>query len=111
MHRPRREGRPVLHWTAHPEEAENNDAYRLDVTDPTGTLVAHLNVIITNRGWSLGRELLDEVLWFGHAGQSLPLPLLGTSVQLFRELTPIEHEFVIASCIDIAYQSARVRSG
>jgi hypothetical protein len=105
------QGRPVLHWIDHPGETENKDAYRLDVTDPAGTLVAHLNVILTNRGWSLGRDLLDEALWFGQAGQSLPLPNLGTSVQLFRELTPVEHEFLIASCIDIAISLRGYGSG
>ena len=72
------------------------------VTDPAGELLAHVNVIRTLAGWSLGRELLDDAVWFGHAGQPLKLPFLGTSVQLFGVLTPSQLELLIASCIDMA---------
>ena len=94
--------REVLHWVDHPDGADTSEAFRLAVTDPDGQLLAHLNVIRTIAGWSLGRELLEDAIWFGHAGQSLKLPFLGTSVQLFRALSPEQLELLIASCIDTA---------
>jgi len=95
-------GRDVLRWVDHPDGADTFEAFRLAVTDPGGELLAHMNVIRTLAGWSLGRELLEDAIWFGHAGQSLKLPFLGTSVQLFRDLTPIQLDLVLGSCIDTA---------
>ena len=95
-------GRELMRWIDHPDGPDTFEAFRLAVTDADGELLAHLNVIRTLAGWSLGRELLEDAIWFGHAGQPLKFPFLGTSVQLFRVLTPSQLEFVIASCIDAA---------
>ena len=95
-------GQELLRWIDHPEGADTFQAFRLAVTDPDGELLAHVNVIRTLAGWSLGRELFEDAIWFGHAGQSLKLPFLGASVRLFRVLTPDQLELVIASCVDTA---------
>jgi len=98
----RADGAEILHFTDDPAGAKTLDAFRLIVTVPNGDLVAHLHVIRTIEGWSLGRELVDDVIWWGRAGQPLRLPLLGTSLQLQRPLTPVEREIVLAACVDLA---------
>lgn len=94
-------GAEVLRWTANPD-GETPEAYRLLVSAPNDELVAHLNVIRTVRGWSLGQDLIETTIWWGQAGQSLPLPLLGTSATIVRPLTPAEERMLMASCIDLA---------
>ena len=95
-------GQELLRWIDHPDGPDTFEAFRLAVTEPAGELLAHVNVIRTLAGWSLGRELFEDAIWFGHAGQPLKLPFLGTSVQLFRVLTPPQLELLIASCVDMA---------
>ena len=95
-------GAEVLRWMDDPAGGTTADAFRLLVTTPTGEPAARLNVIRTGAGWSLGRDLMDTAIWWGHAGQPMKLPLLGTSAQLLRALAPLEHEVLVASCVNLA---------
>lgn len=95
-------GQEVLRWSDHPEGGKTFEAFRLAVSRPTGETVAHVHIIRTVAGWSLGRELINDASWFGHAGQPLKLPFLGASVEVLAALSSQEHELVIASCIDMA---------
>ena len=95
-------GAPILRWIDHPEDAKTLEAFRLSVLRPNGEAVADLRLIRTVAGWSLGRAVMDDMIWFGRAGQALPIPFLGTSVRILSPLTPAEHEVLIASCIDMA---------
>jgi hypothetical protein len=72
------------------------------LTRPDGAVVADLDLVRTLAGWSLGRDLVDATIWWGRAGRPLPIPFLGTSVKVFSPLTAVEHEQLIASCIDMA---------
>lgn len=91
----------MLCWTDD-TDPKTLEAFKLVLSTPDGQPLGRLNIIRTNAGWSLGRDLLETAIWWGHTGQSLKLALLGTSAQLLRPLNPVEHEMLIASCIDIA---------
>jgi len=96
------DGAEVLRWMDDPDGGKTLEAFRIAVVAPDGELVARLNVIRTVAGWSLGRDVVETAIWWGHAGQPMKLPLLGTSAQVLRPLSPLEHEVLVASCVDLA---------
>lgn len=96
------DGGEALRWADHPDGGRVPDAFRLVASRPSGEAVARVHLILAAAGWSLGRELLDDLVWFGHAGQPLKLPFLGASVEVLAPLTATERELLIASCIDMA---------
>jgi len=96
------DGAEVLRWIDHPQRAATLDAFPLQVLRPDGVVVAELDLVRTLAGWSLGRDLVDATIWWGRAGRPLPIPFLGTSVKVFSPFSAVEHEQLIASCIDMA---------
>ena len=95
-------GLEVLRWVDHPHREPSLDAFALQVSRPTGEVVADLDLVRTLAGWSLGRDLVDATIWWGRAGSPLPIAFLGTSAKVFVPLTAVEHEQLVASCIDMA---------
>jgi len=95
-------GREILRWIDDPGGGKTLEAFRLHVQRPDGQQVAQLHLVRTVAGWSLGRDIVDATIWWGHAGRPLPIPFLGTSVQRLVPLTLDEHEMLVASCVDMA---------
>jgi hypothetical protein len=61
-------------------------------------------VVRTNAGWDISAEdVLDFVSgnFGGDAGSSLPIPFKGTRVVLFREVTQVERDVLLAACVEI----------
>lgn len=83
-------------------ETDSVDVFRTELIDATGAAFCSLDVIRRPAGWALGRDLVDDVLWFGHAGQPLKIPLLGTTLCFERPPTALEGDLALAVCVDIA---------
>lgn len=43
-----------------------------------------------------------SVIWWDHAGQAPPLPILGTRHTTIRPLAPVEHAVLVCACVDLA---------
>jgi hypothetical protein len=68
--------------------------------------MADLDVIRRTAGWNGGLlarlDTIDNALyWMDHDGESLPIPILGAQLAVYRTLTPVEQEFLLAACVDI----------
>jgi hypothetical protein len=85
-----------------PEDARTPERFRLLLNDQSSTSVGRLEVIRRAEGWSLLSDVYQETIWFGHAGQPLPVPILGTRVTLWRQPTDVEREALLCMCVDIA---------
>jgi hypothetical protein len=86
-------------------EAETLELFRLVMTTPAGEDLGRLDVIRRVGGWTLSRALdaaWSEYFWMDHAGQALPIPILGTRLTLPRPLTSIERDVLLGACVDIA---------
>jgi len=101
------DGAIVLSIAAHPDggklpaDSRLPDVFRTLVRDVAGAPLADLDVIRTQGGWSLGRELAEDLIWFGHAGQALKNPLVGTAISFLREPTELELMLTLAVSVDI----------
>jgi hypothetical protein len=81
------------------------DLFRMVVTDSVGDSVGTLDVIRKVPGWSLSRAVTGAAalaIWWDHAGQALPVPILGTRLTAVRALTPDERDVLVCACVDIA---------
>lgn len=85
-----------------PEGSKLPDVFRTDLVDAAGATFAGLDVMRTAAGWSLGRDLVDDVLWFGRAGQPLKIPIAGTALTFHRPPTALEGNLALAVCVDVA---------
>jgi hypothetical protein len=99
------DGTALLTFVPHPTEAKLDSMYRTVVLDPIGTQVARLDVIRTNDGWNISAgDVLDLVLgdFGGSANSSLPIPFRGTRLIIYRGLSPVERDVLLAACCEIA---------
>jgi hypothetical protein len=97
-------GTPILSFGPAPDDAKTPEVFRMVVTAPDGTLVAHLDVIRKVAGWSLMRALndLDDMyIWWDRAGAALKTPLLGTRLALVRPVSDVERDVLLGACVDI----------
>lgn len=97
-------GGALLTISADPVEAKTPDLFRLQVVDPAGRPVAELDVIRKIAGWSLARSLIaldNELIWWGQAGQPLPVPILGARIVGLRPLSEVERDVLLCVCVDI----------
>ena len=102
------DGATVLSFLPDPVEPEASSHFRLRIEDATGVHVATMDVIRQGGGYDdVGIVDVLEAVGFvaggfvSDAGGSLPLPFLGTRVVLFRELTPLEQDALLAACVEI----------
>ena len=86
---------------ADPEHESDLDAFRLVLVEPSGARLATLAIIRSAAGWSLAQDVMDDIIWFGKAGQSLPIFILGSLLVFDRDPTPIEGDLALAMCVDI----------
>lgn len=99
------DGSELLHFVPHPTEAMASAAYRIMVQSPDGAQVAGLDVIRSNEGWDITAEdVLDFISGTPGAdvGGSLPIPFRGTRIVLYRTLTQVERDVLLAACVEIA---------
>ena len=94
-------GRELARVVGDPDGVATLDAFRMVVQSPTGEPLGRLQVVRTLAGWSLGRELLEDALWWGRAGQPLKLPVLGATLQLEREVDADLGDLLLAACVDL----------
>ncbi|MCU1452501.1 MAG: hypothetical protein JWN46_647 [Acidimicrobiales bacterium] len=85
-----------------PAGARLPDAFRTHLLDAAGSTFGTLDVIRSQGGWSLGAELVDDMIWFGHAGQPLKIPVIGTALTFLRPPTALEGDLALAVCVDMA---------
>jgi hypothetical protein len=98
-------GTPILTFAAAPAEATTADVFRMDITAPDGTLVAHLDVIRRVSGWAVMRAIdaaEDLYIWWDRAGEPLKTPLLGTRLTVVRPISDVERDVLLGACVDIA---------
>lgn len=92
----------LLIVSADPVEAKTPDLFRLQVASPAGAPIAQLDVIRRAAGWSLARTIENELIWWDRAGQPLPIPILGTRITGYREISELERDLLLGICVDIA---------
>lgn len=85
-----------------PPGSKAPDLYRTDLLDASGTVCGGMDLVRVAAGWSLGAQLVDDMIWFGHAGQSLPLPIAGTALTFARPPTALEGDLALGMCIDVS---------
>jgi hypothetical protein len=99
------DGREIVRFIPDAQEPATADLFRMVVTDPADAEIGRLDVIRRTSGWTLA-SLIDEALmfdyWLDHAGESLPLPILGTRLQLTGQLSDTLRQVLLAACVDIA---------
>jgi len=102
------DGSPLLTFSAENVDPKGSAHYRLRVADGSGSLAAYLDVIRTNASYDdIGvGDVLDAVDFalggfVSEPGGSLPLPFLGTRTILFRELSPLELDALLAASVEI----------
>lgn len=102
------DGAPLLTFRQDPIDPKPRSHYRLQVDDGAGAHVATLDVIRDAKEYGeIGvGEVLDAVDFVtggfvSEPGGSLPLPFLGTRVSLYRDLTPLERDAILAACVEI----------
>ena len=98
----------MLSFLPDPVEPEASSHFRVRIEDGTGAHVATMDVIrqggrYDDVGIADVLEAVDFVAggFVSDTGGSLPLPLLGTRIVLFRELTPLEQDGLLAACVEI----------
>ncbi|MFN8052307.1 MAG: hypothetical protein U0Q22_12755 [Acidimicrobiales bacterium] len=96
------DGTEVFSVVPAPDGDRTVEAFRTVLLDPPGTRLARLDVIRSSAGWSLGRELADQIEWFGRAGQGLKLPVHGTALAFDRDPSDLEFDTALAVCVDMA---------
>ena len=98
-------GGEVLQFRPDPDEAKTPELFRMVVTDPAGATLGQLDIIRKVGGWTLARvvdEAWQTYVWWDHAGQALPVPILGTRFYGRVRLTDEQRDAVLAACVDIA---------
>ena len=100
------DGATVLSFLPDPVEPEASSHFRIRIEDGTDAHVATMDVI-RQAEYDIGiGDVLDAVDFVAggfvsDAGGSLPLPLLGTRIMLFRELTSLEQDALLAAAVEI----------
>ncbi|MCM6773917.1 hypothetical protein NDR87_10590 [Nocardia sp. CDC159] len=93
----------ICHFVPHPEEPRTGDVFRLLILDVFGAELGRLSLIRSPEGWGRrGDELADNHLWWDRAGDTLPVPILGTRLAVGRRLDRDERDALLAACVDIA---------
>ena len=101
------DGSTVLVFLPDPVEPDGRSHYRLRVEDGAGAHLATMDVIRDGGYEEVGLVDLLEAVDFvaggfvSDTGGSLPLPFLGTRAVLFRELTPLEQDALLAASVEI----------
>ncbi len=102
------DGATVLSFLPDPVEPEALSHFRVRIEDGTAAHVATMDVIrqggrYEDVGIADVLEAVDFVAggFVSDTGGSLPLPFLGTRIVLFRELTPLEQDALLAACVEI----------
>jgi hypothetical protein len=97
-----------IYGVPEPVDPKPHSHYALQINDGTGAHVASLDVI--RDAAEYGKIGVGDVLeavdfvrggFVSEAGGSLPLPFLGTRVSLYRELSPLERDALLAACVEI----------
>ena len=99
------DGGALLAFAPDPVEDRTPDLFRMVVTTGDGESVGSLDVIRKVPGWTLSRAVADAAtlaIWWDHAGQALPVPILGTRLTTVRPLTPVERQVLVCVCVDLA---------
>lgn len=102
------DGAPLLTFLPDPVDPEPSSHFRLQLRDGAGVHLATLDVIRDAKAYGqigVGEvlEAVDFVMggFVSDPGGSLPLPFLGTRVSLYRELTALERDALLAACVEI----------
>lgn len=98
------EGAVLLTVSSDPVEAKTPDLFRMQVADGAGAPVAEIDVIRKAAGWSLAKTLINlsmTLYWWDHAGQALPIPILGARIAGYRAVSDLERDLLMAICVDI----------
>ena len=96
---------PLLHFRPDPVEDRTPDLFRMVMTDAADEPVGTFDVIRKVPGWSMSRAVASATelaIWWDHAGQALPVPILGTRLTTIRPLTQDERDVMVCACVDIA---------
>jgi hypothetical protein len=86
-------------------EAKTVDLFRLTVATESGENLGRLDIIRRVEGWDISRALeaaWNVYYWWDHAGQPLPVPILGTRLTLTRPVVGIERDVLLCACVDMA---------
>lgn len=99
------DGAAVLTFLPDPVEPESSGRFRMKLVDAAGEHVATSDVIRAGGGYT-GADLvgaLDGVLngFQFRAGGSLPIHILGVRTVLYRELTALERDVVVAASVEL----------
>ena len=99
------DGSELFAFLPHPTEPISSERMRIVVNEPGGERVADLDVIRTSAGWTIDAEDVLDLLsgdFGGDVGGSLPIPFPGTRLVLYRDLSPVERDVLLAACCEIA---------
>jgi hypothetical protein len=99
------DGATILTFLPDPGEAETLSRFRLKIVDAGGVHVGTADVIRPGGGYT-GADLvgaLDFALngFRFQSGGSLPLHCLGVRTALYRELTPLERDVLVAASVEL----------
>ena len=98
-------GGELLSVIPDPVEPKSPDLFRLRVVNPAGTEVAALDIIRKAPGWATTYQVLegvtDYLYWMGHAGEALPIPILGARLIGRAPLSTVERDVLLCACVDI----------
>lgn len=98
------DGSVLLTVSSDPVQAVSAELFRLRVADSSGAHVASIDVIRKASGWRLTEALLNAdmaLYWWDHAGQALPIPILGARIVGYRSVSDLERDLLMAICVDI----------
>ncbi|MCU1646998.1 MAG: hypothetical protein JWN03_7273 [Nocardia sp.] len=93
----------LLHFVP-ADDPKTPELFRMRILDRMGEEFGRLDVVRTAGGWTLGRladELYNTYIWWDHAGQPLPVPILGTRLILKRTPDAVERDVLLGACVDI----------
>jgi len=99
------DGSTLLAFAPDPVEDRTPDLFWMVVTAGDGGAVGTLDVIRQVPGRTVSRAVADAAnvaIWWDHAGQPLPVPILGTRLTTVRPLTTVEREVLMCACVDLA---------
>jgi hypothetical protein len=99
------DGQVVLSFGPDPVAPSTSARDRLQLTDATGAQVATMDAIKPGGGYTTGDlvEAADFVLggFQSQTGGALPLHRLGVRTVLYRALTPLERDVVVAASVEL----------
>ncbi|WP_019926809.1 hypothetical protein [Nocardia sp. BMG111209] len=95
------DGATLLSFVPDPADARTPDLFRILLRTANEQELGRLDVVRRAAGWSIADELWNTYIWWDHAGEPLPVPLLGTRLMLHTEPDPIVRDILLAACVDI----------